>query len=378
MSECCNGNPRWRKKHLVTAMLGVLVVCLFFQSACKRGPTEPGIKNPREYQWTTDTLRLNALNYPGPWQILLRSSWGASGDLYCVGHSDGTAGGMWHFDGNGWNNVRLATFEGGTIPAAFILTAVHGLNANNIYAVGQRLGPTIFGRSFVIHFDGSQWSEQETPGGNRLNSVWVNATDDVWACGWSGTLLHYDGVKWNMDSVDVAARPGFQFTLASVVTLPTGKSYMLGYAYDLGGITTAWTYYFFGREGTQWKLLDTFVRGLGGGPGKWGGELLSVLPSGAMYSIDGYGVFRWDGAQWVKRYEHSSLLEGVFGTDDNNLFVVGQHGLLANWNGNDWFVYAGMYQPQNDIIFSGGWADEHQAIVLGWVDGISTFVLRGR
>jgi hypothetical protein len=123
-------------------------------------------------------------------------------------------------------------------------------------------------------------------------------------------------------------------------------------------------------------LLDTFNKDSEDKGGKWGGYTLTRLPSGTVYSVDSYGLYQWNGDQWVGRYDNINATTAIFGTADNNLFLTGDHGLLVHYNGVNWFTYANL--AQQNVIYSGGWADENQAFVLGWVDGWKTILLRGR
>ena len=255
MTERDERQVRRRTKGLTSAILGVIAVCMSFQFGCKTGPTEPGIENPRAHIWTVDTLRLDPVRYPGPWQILVQSMWGSATDLYAVGHSDGSAGTMWHFDGNNWSNVRLGVFEGGPIPAPYDLSAIHGVSPDNIYAVGERYGPTSYGTSFVVHFDGKQWKEEKTPGGYRLMSVWANAVNDVWACGLDKTVLHYNGVEWTIDSVTFITPEGSQNYLGSIAGIQGNEMFMLGTAYHTSPTFSRWNYFFFRRQENTWKLV---------------------------------------------------------------------------------------------------------------------------
>jgi len=223
---------------------------------------------------------------------------------------------MWHFDGEKWSNVRLGIFEGGSIISPYKLGAIHGLSPDYILAVGERFGPTVYGRSFILHYDGKHWTEQQTPGGNRLMSVWVNSPNDAWACGLNGTLLHYNGAEWREDSVSVVAPEGASlFYLSSIARTPSNEMFMLGGAYEvMPGNLLKWTYYFFRREAERWTLVDTFVREPWEQLGKWGTQTLTVLPSGTMYSVDMYGVFQWNGERWIGRYQYLYGTTAVFGT----------------------------------------------------------------
>ncbi len=341
----------------------LLLFTLSLSVTCEKSPTGPELtKDPRTYTWTIDTL------YIFPNQILLDRIWGTSANnLYAVGHSSGSAGTMWHFDGNKWTNVKLGQFEGGTIPAPFDLKDIHGLSGDNIFAVGNR-PPFISGASFIIHFDGNKWTEQHAPSESySLLSVWMNASNDVWACGWNGTLLHYDGIQWKKDSVVVSMPPGATFQLTSIARTPSGEMLMLGAAYEVipPEMFLRWTYYFFRRGNNVWTLHDTFVRSEGDRGGKWGAFRLAVLPTGTVYSVDSYGLFQWNGTQWIKRYSNIKNTAAVFGTDDNNLFVAGAIGLLVHYNGTDWFEYSALVRQNTH--YAGGWVDENQAFVLGWL-----------
>lgn len=103
---------------------------------------------------------------------------------------------------------------------------------------------------------------------------------------------------------------------------------------------------------------------------------MSVLTSGSAYSVDTYGVFQWIGGSWISRLQTVKNTESVFGTGDDNLFVTGVHGLLMHYNGSDWYEYTYLAQP--NVIYSGGWADEKQVFVLGWIDGENSLVLHGK
>jgi len=48
----------------------------------------------------------------------------------------------------------------------------------------------------VCSSDGWCWSNP-LPQGNPLQSVWGSASTDVWAVGWYGTILRWDGGAWS-------------------------------------------------------------------------------------------------------------------------------------------------------------------------------------
>src|SRR5438552_18810283 len=48
----------------------------------------------------------------------------------------------------------------------------------------------------VCSSDGWCWSNP-LPQGNHLHSAWGSASNDVWAVGEGGTILHWDGRAWS-------------------------------------------------------------------------------------------------------------------------------------------------------------------------------------
>ncbi|NOQ46121.1 MAG: hypothetical protein GQ559_05550 [Desulfobulbaceae bacterium] len=69
------------------------------------------------------------------------------------------------------------------------LTAIWGSAADNVYVVGTRDG-------VVLQYNGSQWSEVETPSRTSLNGIGGSLTDNIFAVGRQGPILHYDGSQW--------------------------------------------------------------------------------------------------------------------------------------------------------------------------------------
>lgn len=56
----------------------------------------------------------------------------------------------------------------------------------------------------VLRFDGTTW--QLVPSGTTeyLHGVWGSSANDVWAVGRGGFVVHWDGTKWTQVSVDTS------------------------------------------------------------------------------------------------------------------------------------------------------------------------------
>ncbi len=80
--------------------------------------------------------------------------------------------------------------------AANTLSAIHGFASDDIWAVG-------FG-GLIVHFDGTVWRRVKSPTRDSLVSLWGTGPSDLWAAGW-GVIVHWDGSVWKA-SYEVDAR----------------------------------------------------------------------------------------------------------------------------------------------------------------------------
>jgi hypothetical protein len=74
-----------------------------------------------------------------------------------------------------------------------------GSGPDDVYAVGGNLTqPT--GGAAVLRYDGSAWTSVALPAAAAatiaMYKVWGTSADDVWVCGLSGIVLHWDGADW--------------------------------------------------------------------------------------------------------------------------------------------------------------------------------------
>jgi photosystem II stability/assembly factor-like uncharacterized protein len=65
---------------------------------------------------------------------------------------------------------------------------VWGSSATDVWAVGFS--------GEILHFDGQVWTVVEGPTTRHLWAVNGTSASDVWAVGEDGVILHYDGTSW--------------------------------------------------------------------------------------------------------------------------------------------------------------------------------------
>jgi photosystem II stability/assembly factor-like uncharacterized protein len=70
------------------------------------------------------------------------------------------------------------------------LNSIDGTASNDIYAVGDR--------GIILHYDGSHWEDMGSPTNCSLERVRCVSRDEVYICGARGTLLRGKGKEWEL------------------------------------------------------------------------------------------------------------------------------------------------------------------------------------
>ncbi len=173
-------------------------------------------------------------------------------------------------------------------------------------------------------------------GGRSLLAVWGSTKNDVWAAGTGGTIVHFDGTKW--DAVESPTKqPIFALwgSSASDVWLASSRAAVFrGGAFQAGSTASTWTTL---PELTPvrnpWSPKESMMLAL------WGSEKDDVWIGGEPYQIDEWGAFA---SQWRTRLpteEDSSPwtatkigggteattppIRGIWGSSKNDVWAVG-------------------------------------------------------
>ncbi len=164
--------------------------------------------------------------------------------------------------------------------------SVWGSGSADVFAVGGPLGNGQ--ESLAIHFDGTSWTELG-PGGTETY-WWVSGSGpkDVWMVGEKGRITHWDG-------------SGFT-------------------EHTSGTTATLWG---------VWAASATDAWAVGGTP-----------EGGALAPND--IVLHWDGMAWssvtLPKDVEGRAFYKVWGTDSDNLYVVGEFGTIWHKKGADWIL----------------------------------------
>ncbi len=117
-------------------------------------------------------------------------------------------------------------------PTSKELLGLWGTSSTDVWAVGWT--------GTIIHWDGSMWSIVQSSTPQALESIWGSADNDVWAVGWTGAIVHWDGIEWSpVDSHTEMSLRGVWGSAANDV-------WAVGWTINTGGIILHW-------DGTDWK-----------------------------------------------------------------------------------------------------------------------------
>jgi hypothetical protein len=193
------------------------------------------------------------------------------------------------------------------------LLNVWGSSAADLHAVG---GTPTQGR--IVHFDGAEWRDRELAPNTPL-LTWAHgfSADDVTCVGNAGTVLHWDGIAHTR------------------VPTPTEE--------DLWGVWGA-------RPDALWAV---------GGAGRAEGQAT---------------LLKWDGVEWTRvslpllQRPRVYALFKVWGSAEDDVWVVGQRGVVLHWDGVTWSEV--LVGASEDLISIWGTDRDHVVAVGGRMNGI--------
>jgi hypothetical protein len=85
----------------------------------------------------------------------------------------------------------------------------------------------------------------------------------------------------------------------------------------------------------------------------WGLDKNNIWALGGIHTNQGVtAIIKWDGFEWGYHSWPQATLYGIYGFNENEIFVVGggTYGFAAKWNGNVWEEYS-FFPPSADTIW---------------------------
>lgn len=190
-----------------------------------------------------------------------------------------------------------------------------GISTDNVFAVGQG--------GDVLHFDGQGWSAMAASVPGRLSAVWGAGPDDIFAAGWGG-IARYDGTAWSTVALPASAS---ELHFADIWGSGPTDVYAVG---NEGGVLHF--------DGTGWSRVDAGTAA--SLTGVWGTGPTDVFVAG----LEGNGpdtrgtVLHFDGTGWSPLPIPDGLggLAGLWGSGPDDAWAVGDEGTILHWDGTTW------------------------------------------
>lgn len=216
----------------------------------------------------------------------------------------------------GWINLNSGTSES--------LYGIWGSGTNDIFAVGNN--------GTILHYNGTSWSSMNSGTTNPLYGAWGFASNDVYAVGEKLTILHYNGTSWTKMA---ASNPGFSPLFRAIWGASNSDLWAVGSGYlRMHYNGTAWS-------GSTNIITNNLYA-------CWGSSSSYVLAVGDFGS-----VYRYNGTSWSGDLDVSNIndlwlcFEGIWGVNSSEVYLVGDYdpngtgdgdnsGTVIKYTGSEW------------------------------------------
>jgi hypothetical protein len=312
------------------------------------------ITQSREQQVTTlDTtshdFQWQAIEFPSPHgsgglydvAIVNENDIWAVGEIYSDSVQDWLPYNAVHWDGSQWELRRIFYNDNR------IISPIRGIlvfsSEDILLAAGS-----------IFHYNGQTAYisyQRDINSSETIEKLWASSSDNIFGVGNEGLIVHYNGQNWQ--KLESPATNLLVQDIWGAVDIGTGNTTILALACNL-----------FTLDGTQiWQISAEGVK---------------MLPAAGL-PFNMRGVWSWKGREWyvcgsgLYKMSHLSgswervqglpgfFQEAVRGTGPNNIFVVGDYGLVAHWNGSSWktfeqnpqYVFLGLAVTDNLVVAVG-------------------------
>jgi hypothetical protein len=227
------------------------------------------------------------------------------------------------YDGN-W---QVATF-----PKAHRLHSIHGNSSADVYVVGE--SSTQLNHGIVYHYDGGNWDLAQDKMDQEIFSVHCVTEDFAVAGGEFGYVFRGSGLDWMRWMPEVTAD--------FVDVWGTSMSDLYAVSAD-GSIHR--------NDGISWNEIS--------GPG-YPVEKIWGLSANEIYAVGEQGVFRYNGISWSRIFDEPA--NDIWGTSSTNLYVTNDrpNSYVRHYDGVEWtyvstypyyFMNLGVWGTTDDELF---------------------------
>ncbi len=327
----------YTEKSKSSILIIISLIILFFVSSCEETIKPPDIEDPPlEYTWTIDTLK-----NPNGYGVVPWSIWGNSdSSVWIAGFNLAGQGELFHWDGIEWKRVTP------DLGFNYEVLSIFGFAENDVYVVGSKLiiDSVLHTESLILHYDGVNWQRENVPIGSGLLNIHGRNPNDIWACGYYGSLYHKTGSQWVKVSFDERKYLGLLSEppdLGPIYVAPNGEVFLMNKYYNYKEYGDTAMLYFSKHSNNTWEDLDSCrlvnINSIPTGY-KFGDRAMWGVSGNEIYSVSNWGgLFKFDGISWLlTTWEGKYNYKDVEGISWNKIFTVGEHGTIRYFDGGSW------------------------------------------
>lgn len=308
----------------IKQMIIFVLIIILISLHCDTTEPPPGDDLTFEYDWQVDTL-FNPNGYGVvPWAM-----WGSSlTDIWSVGFNLSGQGEMFHYDGVEWKRVTP------DLGFNYELATVFGFSENEIYAVGSKLivDTMLHSENLILKYNGISWQRENMPLGSGLLYIHGQKPNDMWACGYYGTLYHKTGNAWQKMHINE------KYDLGPIWVSSNGEVFMMNEYYNYPVTADTAMFYFSRYNFSTWSILDSCrlvnIDGIPTGY-KFGEKGMIGISENRIYSA-GSGLFKFNGNIWQVEAWDDYDYKDLKCNNEEVFFAVGGHGTIRYLLNNQW------------------------------------------
>jgi len=241
-----------------------------------------------------------------------------------------------------------------------------------VYAAGSKLivDTVLHTEALILKYNGISWQTENLPLGSGLKFIQGRNSGDIWACGYYGTIYRKINNQWlklPFDEREYLGLMSVSPSLGPLYMALNGEVFLMNEYYNYKAYQDTAMFYFSKYSNNIWQDLDSCrlvnIDGIPTGF-TFGNKAMYGVNENEIYSVGNRGLFKFNGNNWILTTWDDYLYRDIKGTQENRMFVVGDHGTIRYSDGSSW-IRIGDYSsyivdfysvmPFKDEIFIGAY-----------------------
>ncbi len=347
-----------------------IISLLQLVASCKEKGTEPPptkpLKNPRDMNWSADTLKMPDYAIQMLPQDLVVIS---PEDIWLavwVGH-----GQVMHYDSSkGWQMVKEV---GGGIDCL-----VEGETKNRIW-VGGYIGREVQGQftqnAYIGFYNGTNWQDTEFNIRSEILDQTKDVNGNIWACGRNGLVMKYENNKWISDTVNMLSNYPLSLSLRSN-EFYKDKISLLSETYDSNN--RKYYYYYFSGTIDNWSLVDSMILENPSSEIRFGNFGLHKGDNSELYSFGLEGIWKRMNNIWEKIFDIDGEVYCMYVVNRDYIMAGSAYKKIFFYNGSRWENINDLFEIDDpEFVFKCIWTDGNELFVVGYgnINGLQQTII---